>query len=135
MGLEKFAFDNLKKRHPNIRKNGLRACLREIEAYEMLEGGSFGFIPDGTEIVGDTIFIYEIEDTSKLTEAKLSNIQLFGHDLYDTAGHYTILVVVDRYGLDEKQVLTVKDEIMWTYTPTGEWLSETEIEKRRAAKE
>ena len=129
MGLEKFAFDNLKKRHPNVRKNGLRACLREMEAHEMLGGGSFGFIPDATEVIGDTLFIYEIEDTSKLTEAKLKTIQLFGHDLYDTAGYYTVLVVADRYGLDERRVWTVKDEIVWTHTPSEKLFSETEIEK------
>src|SRR5216117_3746626 len=84
MGLEEFAFDNLKKHHPNIRKNGLRACLREIEADEMLmSGDSLGFIPDATEVVGDTLFIYEIEDTNKLTEAKLDAIRKFGHELID----------------------------------------------------
>jgi hypothetical protein len=32
--------------------------------------------------------------------------------------------------MDEKKVWQVKDEIMWTYEPTGEWLSEAEIERR-----
>ncbi|MGA2281234.1 MAG: hypothetical protein ABSG80_13120 [Verrucomicrobiota bacterium] len=129
MSLEKFAFDNLKKRHPNVRKNGLRACLREIGAYEMLMGGSFGFVPDATEVVGDTLFIYEIEDTNKLSETKLDIIQMFSHDLYDTRGYYTVLVALNRYGTEETRVWTVKDEIKWTHGPTGNWLSESEIEK------
>jgi hypothetical protein len=134
MSLESFAFENLEKRRPNVRKNGLRDCLRQIQALEMLGCKSHGFVPDATEIIGDTLYIYEIEDTCRITSEKLAAIRTFGHDLYDTSipQYYTVLVVIDRYGINETVVWRVKDEIMWTYEPTGEWLSESEIERREA---
>jgi hypothetical protein len=137
MSLESFAFENLKRRHPHIRKNGLRECLRQIDAREILGSKSLGFIPDATELIGDTLYIYEIEDTNRITSEKLAAIRTFGHDLYDTSipECYTVLVVVDRYGINETIVWRVKDEIMWTYEPTGEWLSESEIERREAQSE
>jgi len=136
MSLESFAFDNLKRRHPNLQKNGLKAVLRHIdkviEPAEEMYDYSPGFIPDATiwDEKHKTVLLYEIEDTSKITYNKLSAIILFGHTLYDCAGCYTELWVVDRYGVEEKRVWRVKDEIMWTYEPTGEWLSEAEIEER-----
>jgi hypothetical protein len=136
MSIESFALEKLKARHPELVKNGLRRVLRTID--EMIGAAEFvgdytpGFIPDATiwDAANQTIKVFEIEDTSRINAQKLRTIQRFGHDLYDETGCYTELWVTDRWGMDEKKVWQVKDEIMWTYEPTGEWLSETEIDRR-----
>jgi hypothetical protein len=136
MSIESFAFEKLKSRHPELVKNGLRRVLRLIDqtigATEFVSDYNPGFVPDGTiwDATSQTIKIFEIEDTSRINALKLRAIQNFAHSLYNCNGCYTELWVTDRWGMDEKEVWQVKDEIMWTYEPTDEWLSEAEIERR-----
>jgi hypothetical protein len=79
-----------------------------------------------------TVKIFEIDNTAGLTPKKLERICWFGHTSYDRTGCYTKDVLLDRFGVDEKFIRTVMDEITWEYVPTGEWLIESEIERRES---
>jgi hypothetical protein len=93
-----------------------------------------GFVPFATKWDKEqrTLTIFELDNKAGLSSKILERIRWFGHTLYDCTGCYTQLVVADRFGVDEKLVWTVKDEIAWEYVPTGEWLSESEIERRES---
>jgi hypothetical protein len=141
MSLESFAFEKLKSRHRNLVKNGLKRVLRIIdetmEPAESVSDYASGFVPDATvwDEANRTISLFEIEDSSKINAVKLRAIKRFAHDLYDLTECYTQLWVVDRWGMTEMKVWQMKDEIMWTYEPTDEWLSESEIDKREQSVE
>ena len=130
MSFESFALQKLFQRHPTARKNGLPTRLRELGC----PWSDVDFIPDATDVEDDVLFIYEVEDTSSLTMLKLDRISFFAHDLYDETGIYTELHVLDRYGLNERKVYDVRDEIMWFHGDPDlgpcDWISETEINKR-----
>jgi hypothetical protein len=131
MTIRQIALQNLLQIHADIKKNGLNEVLRVAGKGEFKEYTA-GFIPAASrwDKKNETIYLYEIETTANIPSSKLSAIQLFGHDIYDEAGCYTQLWITDRYGMNPHKIWDVKDEICWTYEPTGEWLSESEIEKR-----
>lgn len=132
MSVAQLALANLLKARPGARANGLPAAIRKMTSSEF---GSYspGFVPDATEVRGDTLFILEIEDTNPLTDHKLERIKLFAHDFYDETGLYTVLIVTDRYGMNERQIWAVADEIGWQDVTTGEVMSETEFNRCKPA--
>ena len=110
MSFQNLALENIFKRHPDARRHGLQETLRTITDGEFGRHG-VGFIPDACEFKDGTLTIYEVEDTNKLTEVKLANIQLLGHELLDCTGIQTRLICTDRYGRLETQVWHVLDDL------------------------
>jgi hypothetical protein len=156
MSLEKFARERLMRDLPGFRKNGLKHWLRVIDRVKFLEGmcdGNLGFIPDGTRLrrqpphnkeylVQDewdkwdiTLELWEIEDTWKITEAKMGSIQMMAHDLFDMSTVFTEIWICNRYGTGKEKIWDIRDEIdgggkMDFHEPSewmsdGEWISET----------
>ena len=136
MSFENYAFNKLKDKYPNLRKNGANQCLREhCKHHEPAEEITKApFVPDATllDLEKRELTLFEIEDTHPLPMRKLETIQRFGHDAYDCMFLYVKLVCTDRYGMNERVVWDVNDDIAWTYLPTGEWLSNNQIDKREA---
>jgi len=95
----------------------------------MVEESTYGFIPDGTRLRRQpphnpnyeiltpldaydvTLELWEIEDTSKVGEVKMNNIQLMAIELFDIAFVFTELWITNRYGTSREKVWDVRDEI------------------------
>lgn len=118
MSLEQFALDNLAKRHAQLRRNGVPAFLTELAARNRASTDllrcEVEFVPDAIEpdFEEETLRIYAIDGLSTLTRDGIHVIEQFGHTLYNYSGWYSELWVVDRYGVEEKLIWAVKDEIM-----------------------
>lgn len=124
MSIEKFAFNNLSKRHPKIKKNGLNSAVRSFFEHDATELPDITFIPDATIVDERTIWIYEIEDTSKLTAEKLKKIQSFAIALDDLHDIRIRLVSVDRYGITETEIYDAWDDRCAHCVKCGSWTSE-----------
>lgn len=116
-GLEQLAFDRLKRNHPNIRMHGLRGLVASLIDHEE-DFCVPKFIPDACEFVEDGrwINLYEIEDTSKLTERKLNNIKNWSDEMYSINEISVRIIVTDRYGMNECAIWSI-DDIIWGACP------------------
>jgi len=136
------ALRNLLKRHPGAVKNGLKKAIREITSrnggddISYKEVWSPRFIPDATLLQGDSLTIFEIEDTSLITDEKMEAMQLFCHELYDEYGVTTKIITTCRYGVKETLIYDVEDEIVWNQKLVdGEWIDCIETSSGRDVSE
>jgi hypothetical protein len=121
------AFECLKQRYPKIVKHGLQQLCRNLDEGEDWQPG---FIPFATLFDEEQRIIRLFDFETSITDRRLFLIGRWGHDFYDENGYYSELWAIDKFGLEQKRVWRIKDEITWTYNPTGEWLSDSEIERR-----
>jgi len=107
--LEKAAKEFLRSRHPELTSGRFSQKMRQIYDQELEDPiDDFDppqFIPDAYSIHNDlkTVVVYEIEDTSKLTEQKVSRMYDFWFVL-DDAGWKLRVFIVDRYGHSETEI-------------------------------
>jgi hypothetical protein len=126
-GFESFALKKLTSKLPGLRKCGLRPTLREAvksfynEAFDIWgvaaqidlrisdlntsrrtgQRPAPGFIPDATKVFyPETIQIFEIEDSIKISPEKLETIKWWDYSVWDQfdCSFYTELYSVNRYG-------------------------------------
>jgi hypothetical protein len=124
------AFECLKQRYPGIVKHGLHQLCRRLSEGGEGEDLQQGFIPFATLFDEEQKIIRLFDFETSITDQKLFSIERWGHNFYDLTGYYSELWAIDKFGLEQKRVWRVKDGIAWTYAPTGEWLSDSEIERR-----
>ena len=128
---EQDAFERLRLRHPEVRKNGMMAILRPlIEESAEWSGETWkaGFIPDAARLEGNTLTLYEIVRTHRLTEEKLSRISYFATEVYDCLEILIEVFVTDEHGENERRVFTSKDDIAWP-NDSGELLTWSQHEE------
>jgi len=114
---EELAFFRLKKRHPNIVKNGFAKSIEKIIGAGELKADEFHItrIPDASEADLDKKMVrcFEIEDTCNLSNERLSYYSLLGMELYDYYGIHLEVVITCKEGKKEVVTYTSKDDVCW----------------------
>jgi hypothetical protein len=111
--LHQVAIKAAQRLHPEIKTSGFVRTIKALWAGGGMEPDDLeeiGFTPDAYRIDADeeTVWIYEVEDTSRINTAKMVKIGALAWDM-DAMGWSTGLVIVDRWG---KPVTTV-DAMEW----------------------
>lgn len=146
--IELFAITRLIATKPGMQKNGLQKLVKmipSIKGEKHFENLKVDFIPDGTRLRRQPAFnpdyepyditleIWEIEDSHQLNEEKMLQIAMFAQDLFDVHEFFTEVFVCDRYGMGERKVFDVRNNIVGMdetidanpkeYYVDGEWVS------------
>ena len=122
------SFTEISAKIPGLQRKGLKRILHHIAQRRCIDGmeknRNIGFVPDATRFVrqpgapgtrdewDETIELWEIENTQRVSQDKFLKIQMFANDIFDLAGIFTEIHVLDAVRGSQRKAYDSRDDVL-----------------------